>query len=82
MKKVLSLLLCLLLLVTTVAVSAASAVPGDVNCDGTANNQDLGLLQQYLNEWSLPDVEMNLDLNSDGRINNRDLARLQQEINT
>ena len=81
MKKVLSLLLCLLLLVTTVAVSAASAVPGDVNYDGTANNQDLGLLQQYLNEWSLPDVEMNLDLNSDGRINNRDLALLQKHLN-
>jgi hypothetical protein len=29
--------------------------PGDANEDGKIDNKDLGLLQQYLNEW---DVEL------------------------
>lgn len=55
--------------------------PGDANGDGKVNNRDLGLFQQYLNDW---EVTMDLaacDVNDDGRVNNRDLGILQQYLN-
>ncbi len=81
MKKVLSLLLCLLLPATLLSVAVSAANPGDINGDGSINNRDLGILQQYLNDW---DVEMDPtagDANGDGNINNRDLGMLQQYLN-
>ena len=59
----------------------AASVAGDANGDGNINNRDLGLLQQYLNDW---DVTIDLDacdVNDDGNINNRDLGLLQQYLN-
>ena len=64
-----------------VEIVTADGVPGDVNDDGRINNRDLGLMQQYLNEW---DVTLNVgaaDVNGDGRINNRDLGTLQLLLN-
>lgn len=81
MKKWISALLCLVLLVTVVSAAATNAViPGDVNGDGAVNNQDLVLLQQYLNEWNVT-LSGNGDINEDGRLNNRDLVMLQRYIN-
>ncbi len=54
---------------------------GDVNDDGVINNRDLGLLQQYLNGWSVTIVELAADVNVDGVINNRDLGLMQQYLN-
>ena len=56
-------------------------VSGDANGDGSINNRDLGLLQQYLNDY---EVEISLDacdVNGDGNVNNRDLGLLQQYLN-
>ena len=81
MKKLLSLLLCVLLLTASLSVAVSAATPGDVNNDGNINNKDLGKLQQYLNDW---DVEVDLtaaDANGDGNINNKDLGMLQQYLN-
>ncbi len=54
---------------------------GDVNEDDKINIRDLGLIQQYLNNW---DVTINLDaadVLADGKINIRDLGLLQQYLN-
>ena len=56
-------------------------MPGDVNDDGRINNRDLGLMQQYLNEWDVTLNEGAADVNGDGRINNRDLGTLQLLLN-
>ena len=55
--------------------------PGDINNDGKVNVRDIGLMQQYMNGWS---VELNLtaaDVNADGKVNVRDLGLLQQYLN-
>ena len=58
-----------------------AAVPGDANGDGSVNNRDVALLQQYINLWDVTiDVEA-ADVNDDGSVNNRDMALLQQYIN-
>ena len=56
-------------------------LPGDANGDGKMNNRDLGLLQQYLNEWDVPVNLTAADLNGDGKVNNRDLGQLQKFLN-
>ena len=83
MKKTLIVLAALCLMMTAVlSVSAAgTTVYGDVNGDGKVNNRDLGMLQQYLN-----DFEVNIDLDAadvthDDKVNNRDLGLLQQYLN-
>lgn len=53
---------------------------GDANGDGQRNNRDLGLLQQYLNDWDVS-VYPEADINGDGVVNNRDLGLLQQTLN-
>ena len=56
-------------------------VAGDTNGDGEVNVRDLGLLQQYLNEY---DVDMDLiaaDVTGDGDVNVRDYGLLQQYLN-
>ncbi len=55
--------------------------PGDANGDGKVNNRDLGLLQQYLNDWNVEVILEAADLNGDGKVNNRDLGMLQQQLN-
>ena len=54
---------------------------GDVNGDGKVNNRDLGLLQQFLNDWDVSISEQAADLNKDGKVNNRDLGLLQTKLN-
>ena len=54
----------------------SESLTGDVNDDGRVNNRDLGLLQQYLNDWNVTVNTKAGDLNGDGRINNRDLGLL------
>ena len=56
-------------------------IPGDANGDGKVNNRDLGLLQQYLNDWDVILDTKAADLNDDGKVNNRDLGMLQQLLN-
>ena len=54
---------------------------GDANGDGTVNNRDVALLQQYINKWDVTLDEVAADANGDGTVNNRDVALLQQYIN-
>ena len=62
-------------------VSIVEYTAGDVNGDGRINNKDLGLLQQYVNEWNVTVAEAASDVNGDGRVNNKDLGLLQQYVN-
>ena len=86
MKKVMCMVMAVCLLMSVAmsltAVHAAGAtVYGDVNGDGKVNNRDLGVLQQYLNDY---DVTVDLeaaDVTHDGKVNNRDLGLLQQYLN-
>lgn len=55
--------------------------PGDADGDGRVNNRDLGVLQKYLNEWSVSVDTRAVDLNGDGKVNNRDLGLLQRLLN-
>ena len=55
-------------------------LPGDADGDGRVNNRDLGLLQQYLNDWEVV-VTAEADMNADGKLNNRDLGLLQRYLN-
>ena len=59
-----------------------TVIPGDANGDDKVNNRDLGLLQQYLNEWDVTITVAAADLNGDGKVNNRDLGLLQQLLNS
>lgn len=78
--------------ITTDAVEAAAAGAqnmrsavalqyGDLTGDGRVNVRDLGLLQQYLNGWSVTANWDMADLTGDGRVNVRDLGLLQQYLN-
>lgn len=55
-------------------------IPGDADGNGRLNNRDLGLLQQYLNDWDVT-VSAEADVNGDGVVNNRDLGLLQRALN-
>ncbi len=54
---------------------------GDINGDGKLNIRDLGLLQQYLNNWDVSVSTAAADVNGDGKLNIRDLGVLQQYLN-
>jgi hypothetical protein len=60
---------------------APTVLYGDANGDGKVNNRDLGLLQQYLNDWNVTVDPAACNVNGDGRVNNRDLGLLQQYLN-
>ena len=62
-------------------VAEVQVLYGDANGDGTVNNRDVALLQQYVNGWNVSLQEMTADANGDGTINNRDVALLQQYVN-
>ena len=82
MKRFLCALLAVAMLgVAVSSVSAATALYGDVNGDGRINNRDLGLLQQYLNDWDVTVDVVSADVTADNRVNNRDLGLLQQYLN-
>ena len=63
------------------AVREVEYLPGDINYDGKVNIRDLGLLQQYLNNWDVDVDPFFCDLNADGKVNIRDLGLLQQFLN-
>ena len=56
-------------------------IPGDVNNDTEINVRDLGLLQQYLNEYEVTINELAADVFYDNQINVRDYGLLQQYLN-
>lgn len=56
-------------------------VAGDADGNGKLNNRDLGLLQQYLNEWKARINPIVCDMDGDGKVNNRDLGLLQRVLN-
>lgn len=61
--KVFLLVLCILTVAVAVCTPTAAITTnprGDMNADGSINNQDLGLMQRYLNEWDveIPDVNL------------------------
>ena len=84
MKKTLAILLSILLLAACVplgAISVSATTYGDANGDGKVNNQDLGLLQQYLNDWDVAISLVAADVDCNGRVNNKDLGLLQRYLN-
>lgn len=84
MKRVLSVILMVAVLVTMAAATSASAskvMYGDVDGNGRINNRDLGQLQRHLNGWDVNVDEIASDVDDNGRVNNRDLGRLQQYLN-
>ena len=84
MKRVLSAFLAAMLLLVALPLtplSVAAVTYGDVNNDGKVNNRDLGVLQQYLNDWDVAIDDTAADVNDDGKVNNRDLGVLQQYLN-
>lgn len=56
-------------------------LPGDLNRSGKANAQDLALLQQYLNGWSVTVDADAADVTGDGKANAQDLALFQRYLN-
>lgn len=62
-------------------VDIAKCDLGDVNGDGAVNNKDIGVLQRYVNGWSVTINEVAADLNGDGAVNNKDIGLLQRNIN-
>ncbi len=78
MKKIVSLLLCLLTAVsvfTYTGVSAAS-LQGDVNGDGVIDNKDVVALFRYVSGDTAGAVAENCDYNGDGQKNNKDVTLL------
>ena len=64
-----------------VEIGSADYVLGDLDGNGRINNRDMGMLQQYINEWPVNIIVDAADLDGNGRVNNRDLGKLQQIIN-
>lgn len=60
---------------------APATYAGDMDGNGKVNNRDLGLLQQYLNEWKARINPLVGDMDGDGKVNNRDLGLLQRVLN-
>ena len=92
-KKITSLIMCVLMVLSclnvavfteigTLVASAASVTikAGDINGDGTVNNNDLTRLLKYLSGESVYVVEQLLDTNGDGTVNGKDLTRLMKYI--
>ena len=65
----------------TVSEDEPDVLLGDVDGNGRVNNRDLGLLQQYLNDWNVSVDLAVCDMDGNGRVNNRDLGQLQQLLN-
>ena len=58
----------------------STAIPGDINGDGTTNNKDLTRLMKYLAGEDVSVIETVLDVNGDGVLNNKDLTRLMKYL--
>lgn len=76
MKRVLTMLLAVAVLMGTMSAYTTAQVAGDANGDGAVNNRDLGVLQRWLNGWS-DTVSSAADVDGDGAVNNRDMGALQ-----
>ena len=84
MKKVLSLLLCIVLMFTTVTLGplniSAKAYCGDVDDNGTVSIADVVLLMQFVAGWDV-DCDVNAgDVNRDGDITLDDVVLLAQHV--
>lgn len=54
---------------------------GDLNGDGSVDNADLAMLQQYISGWRVPLVYKEVaDVKADGEIDTEDIARFQQKL--
>ena len=62
-------------------ISLSNVTPGDVNEDGKVNIRDVGVMQQWMNGWSVAMNEMAADVNCDGKVNIRDIGLMQQWMN-
>lgn len=88
MKKIISALLCVLMVFSSIscmgtyvaAVLNATPVAGDINGDGTTNNKDLTRLMKYLAGDDVETVWETLDPNGDETTNNKDLTRLMRYL--
>lgn len=92
-KKIISLFMCALMVLSCLNVSVFTELgtmiakaatttlsAGDINGDGTVNNNDLTRLLKYLSGESVYVVEQLLDTNGDGAVNGKDLTRLMKYI--
>ena len=53
-------------------------VSGDINGDGTLDDEDVIRFMQYNAGWNVQVNRSALDVNGDGRVNNKDVTRLIQ----
>lgn len=67
--------------VPNVSRISSTALRGDINGDGQVNSNDLALLNQYLNNSSVPINKADADMNNDGVINIADYNYLVQFLN-
>ena len=82
MKKLLSLLLCAILLVSSLpAFATENVLLGDVTADGVIDNKDVHKLGEYLADYKnkISDVTL-ADVNQDGKISSADLLALTKLI--
>ena len=80
MKKMISLLLAAIMLMSIMSMAVSAAVYGDTDMDGSSSGQDAALLQQYLAGWDVTVDQIAADIDSDGDVNMQDLALLQQYL--
>ena len=80
MKRIVTMLLAVALLVSALSVYATTAMVGDVNGDGAVNNRDMGALQRLLNDWTVA-VDGSADVDGNGAVNNRDMGCLHRLLN-
>lgn len=79
MKKIVSLLLSAVMLMSLMAMTVSAAF-GDADADGSASVRDIALLQQYLAGWDVTVDPVTADIDSDGDVTVRDIALLQQYL--
>ena len=72
---------CVVFVNITIPADEPDVLLGDADGNGRVNNRDLGLLQQYLNDWNVSFDLAVCDMDGNGRVNNRDLGLLQQLLN-
>ncbi|MBQ2661479.1 MAG: hypothetical protein IJF80_02345 [Clostridia bacterium] len=83
MKKTLSLILAVIMIVSILPVSLAfAATLGDVTGDGKINSRDIAALQKYTSGGSelTPEQFTAGDVNCDGKVNSRDIAAVQKHV--
>ena len=80
MKKIFALLLCVMLLISTVPSLATELLYGDVVTDGVLNNDDVDSLKRYIAGYTSVNYDASTlelaDVNQDGAISSADLLAL------